>query len=248
MPVWPAKDKVQKRWVEDSGSLGFGYWISLSRRRSMSMRVDGGQVSVGAPLRTSLKQIREWVESKQAWVRKKIAEQSLQLAEVPKRRYCEGESWPYLGEERILRLALGPRANCFGDEAHVTLVMSRRSKKPQEEQAAELMSLWYRQQAQVYLEKQSALFSEQLGVRVTQVKLRLTRSKWGHCTPQGVLQFNWLIMQAPKSVVDYLVAHEVSHLVHLNHSAAFWRVVESICPDYQAAERWLKNNGHKLVF
>jgi len=234
--------------VADTDGLGFDYWVALSRRRSMTITVDAACVKVAAPLRTSKKTIREWVGHKQVWVRKKLAEQSTRLAEVPKRSYCEGEQWPYMGRELILHLAVGPRAVCYGDEQNITLVLARRSRKPREVQAAELMSRWYRQQAQCYLEQQSRLYAQALGVSITEVKLRLTKTKWGHCTPQGVLQYNWLVMQAPQAVVDYLVAHEVSHRVHLNHSAAFWHTVEKICPDYKTHRIWLRAHGHRLVF
>ena len=77
--------------------------------------------------------------------------------------------------------------------------------------------------------------------------MRFTRSKWGHCTSEGVLQYNWHIVLAPEPVVDYLVAHEVCHLRHLNHSAHFWALVASVCPDYQAQRDWLKANGRCLT-
>ncbi len=214
----------------------------------MTITVDQACVTVAAPLRTSKRVIREWVAHKQVWVRKKLLEQSTRLAEVPKRSYCEGELWPYLGKQLTLHLAVGPRAVCYGDDQSITLVLARRSKKPREAQAAELMSRWYRERAQSVLEQKTECYAKALDVTVTEVKLRLTKSKWGHCTPEGVLQYNWLVMQAPEQVVDYLVAHEVSHRVHLNHSAAFWHTVEQICPDYSVQRHWLRTHGHKLVF
>lgn len=214
----------------------------------MTITVNAACVKVAAPLRTSKVSIHRWVSSKQSWVRKKIAEQEERLAEVPARRYGEGELWPYLGGAMTLRLANGARAAYLDNGHEITLTLSSRSRKPREVQVAELMSLWYRGRAQIYLEQKSLHFAEVLGVGITAVKLRLTKSKWGHCTPQGELQYNWLIMQAPIEIVDYLVAHEVSHRVHLNHSPAFWRTVAKICPDYQAHRCWLRSNGHTLVF
>jgi len=234
--------------IEDTEGLGFDYHIVLSRRRSMTLTVDEGGVKVSAPLRTSRKSIREWVNHKQSWIRKKRAQQALRLAEVPVRAYVEGELWPYLGRELCLRLADGPRADYYGDEQSITLILSRRSRKPRQVQAAELMSAWYRRQAQGYLERLSAEFAERLGVSIKGVKLRLTKSKWGHCTPEGVLQYNWLIMQAPLEVVNYLVAHEVCHRVHLNHSPAYWETVNRLYPGFEQPQNWLKQNGHTLLF
>ncbi len=76
--------------------------------------------------------------------------------------------------------------------------------------------------------------------------LRDTRSRWGSCTARGDLNFSWRLVMAPPEVLDYVAAHEVAHLVELNHSPAYWAVVERICPGYRAPRRWLKDNGSQL--
>ncbi len=89
-----------------------------------------------------------------------------------------------------------------------------------------------------------------LGVehKITEIKLRKTKSKWGHCTSTGVLQYNWMIMLAPYSIIDYMITHEVCHLLHMDHSQRFWNRVESICPDCDHYINWLKEHEHRLWF
>jgi predicted metal-dependent hydrolase len=91
-------------------------------------------------------------------------------------------------------------------------------------------------------------YARELGLehKLGKVTYRKTRTKWGHCDESGDIQFNWLLMLAPKPVLDYLIAHETSHLRYLNHSARFWRTVESLCPRYKEHRDWLTNNGHRL--
>lgn len=86
-----------------------------------------------------------------------------------------------------------------------------------------------------------------LGVRIKRITLRDTTSRWGSCSSTGALNFSWRLIMAPPHVLDYLAAHEVAHLVEMNHSAAFWDVVARLLPNYEHAEAWLKTNGVRLM-
>lgn len=91
-------------------------------------------------------------------------------------------------------------------------------------------------------------YKNQIGVKPNKitVKLRL-KSRWGSCSSKGNLNFNSSLIQAPDSVIDYVIIHELAHLIELNHSPKFWNIVEKFCPDYQEAEKWLKDNQHLLA-
>ena len=104
--------------------------------------------------------------------------------------------------------------------------------------------------ASQYLLPRARGLARHLGVehKITEIKLRKTKSKWGHCTSTGVLQYNWLIMLAPYSIIDYMITHEVCHLLHMDHSSRFWKQVEAICPDCDHYIGWLKEHEHRLWF
>jgi predicted metal-dependent hydrolase len=89
-------------------------------------------------------------------------------------------------------------------------------------------------------------YAAAIGQAPTRITVRDTRSRWGSCTAQGALNFSWRLILAPPVVLDYLVAHEMAHLREMNHSARFWSLVGSICPNVDEAERWLKRNGASL--
>ena len=85
-----------------------------------------------------------------------------------------------------------------------------------------------------------------LGHGFTKVSLRDTRSRWGSCTSDGGLMFSWRLIMAPPAVLDYVAAHEVAHLAQMNHSQAFWVVVDRLCPGYSAHRAWLREQGQSL--
>ena len=96
------------------------------------------------------------------------------------------------------------------------------------------------------LAKASDHFAAQIGRQVTQISLRDTRSRWGSCTHEGALMYNWRLIMAPPPVLEYVAAHEVAHMVEMNHSDAFWSVVAQLFPHWQPQRRWLKQFGGQL--
>lgn len=89
-------------------------------------------------------------------------------------------------------------------------------------------------------------YASHIGKRINRVTVRDTRSRWGSCSSTGNLSFSWRLVFAPREVMEYVVAHEVAHLRHMNHSHAFWALVEYLCPDYEIAKEWLRLHGKHL--
>jgi predicted metal-dependent hydrolase len=111
---------------------------------------------------------------------------------------------------------------------------------------ARRVSDFLRREARRELEIASLKFAVALGVAIRRVVVRDQSSRWGSCSTSGVLSFSWRLILAPGEVLDYLAAHEVAHLVEMNHSARFWRVVQQICPGHERAKAWLDANGSDL--
>ena len=102
-------------------------------------------------------------------------------------------------------------------------------------------------QARADLAAAVARHTATLGVKARRMTLRDTTTRWGSCSSSGALNFSWRLVMAPAHVLDYLAAHEVAHLVHMNHSEAFWSLTERLVPDYRRAETWLKAHGTGLM-
>lgn len=158
----------------------------------------------------------------------------------------DGEVWPLMDQHFKLAIRAGNQASVALVNSVLTVTLSSRSRKSEQDQAQGALINWYKQQALRILSDKTRNLCLQLGVSCNAIKLKRTRTKWGHCTPAGVIQYNWLIVQAPEFVVDYLVVHECCHLIHLNHSQAYWQLVEHFLPNYRVAKQWLKDHGHRL--
>ncbi|MCT4783357.1 MULTISPECIES: M48 family metallopeptidase [Exiguobacterium] len=103
-----------------------------------------------------------------------------------------------------------------------------------------------RAEALRYVTARSALYERRLGVRAKKIRIGHQKTRWGSCSSTGTISINVRLMLAPTKVLDYVIAHEWAHLVHFDHSKAFWSTVASIYPDFKSATSWLKANGHTL--
>jgi predicted metal-dependent hydrolase len=103
-----------------------------------------------------------------------------------------------------------------------------------------------RREAKRDLQAASRRYADELGLAFQRVTVRDQSSRWGSCSTTGVLSFSWRLILAPMEVLDYLAAHEVAHLIEMNHSPKFWRLVQRICPDHERAKAWLDAHGADL--
>jgi predicted metal-dependent hydrolase len=153
-------------------------------------------------------------------------------------RWQDGETIDYLGELLVLRVVQGlfaTPAHRRGKELWVFVVND--SKTTHIEQA---VSRWYRQEAEQYFILRAAHYAPRLNVVPRAVKLSEAKTQWGSCTAQGSVRLHVQLIKLPPRLIDYVVVHELAHLRELNHSAAFWQLVESACPDYTSLRNELK--------
>jgi predicted metal-dependent hydrolase len=218
-----------------------------ARRRTVSIQVREGQVRVLAPKALAQRELQAILAAKHAWIDAKLAQQRQRIAARPQYRYQAGEQLPYLGTLLALEVAQGTQAGCEHDGSVLRVSLSPRSRQSASRQVAQAVTQWYRRQALQVLEAKTQALCRAAGLTCRGVKVRATRTKWGHCTLDGHIQYNWQIVLAPEPVVDYLVAHEVSHLRHHNHSRAFWQHVHTLCPHYAQHRSWLRAQGHRLI-
>lgn len=239
--------------VTQSAALPFDYQIiRSSKRRSISIEVKAGSVSVRAPMTAAERDLHSFVREKSIWIARKIVEQKQRQPMTPARCYENGCEFPYLGRSLVLSLeyAASAKVTLLSDDdgqEQLCVYLSRRSRLAPDEQARRLVANWYQEQALTLLTQRTRMLTANMGLRCTAITIKATRSKWGHCTSRGAIQYNWQIILAPSEIVDYLVAHEVCHLRHPNHSPAFWQLVASVCPSYYSDRAWLKTQGISLM-
>ena len=112
---------------------------------------------------------------------------------------------------------------------------------------SKILELGLRDLVQKILYQRCFVASQSMGKKFQRLAVKETKSRWGSCSSKGNLNFSWRLVFAPSHVVDYLCAHEVCHLVEMNHSARFWDLVEVLEPNYKEAQKWLKKNGKSLM-
>jgi predicted metal-dependent hydrolase len=217
-----------------------------SKRKTLSLIIEtDGTLTARAPLRMKEADIRRFIEEKKNWIKRKQA-QALEDAVQP-RQFVDGEKFLYLGKEVTLRIV--PAEGSRWEDGKPALVMGRVFKltKAVQPQAKSVFEAWYKKQARKVLTERVGYFAQKHGFKVGKIRISSARTRWGSYSSKGTLSFTWRLVMAPQEIVDYVVVHELCHLREMNHSKAFWALVEDILPDYKERRKWLKNHGKFLV-
>ena len=222
--------------------------IRRPRRKTASITVSAdNRVTVVVPNHVTDERVRAIIESKAKWIRKRI-EHNLESKEAIKpKEFVTGEEFRYLGTVYRLCVEEGrPGVVTLTDGTFHVCAPSELTCDSRSEYVKSQMVDWYKKRAFEDLRNRVRHYEAQLNVRAALIRVKSLKSRWGSCSSRGNLSFNWQIVMAPLSVVDYVVAHELCHLVHLNHSSAFWSLLESILPGYRQSRQWLRKNGNML--
>jgi len=212
-----------------------------TRRRTVELIVtEDARLVVRAPLRTPRGFIDDLIDRKREWIFRKMSEAGSRAAPPP-RQFRNGETLLYLGRHYKIQVT---------DSAGI-YVQLRDEKFQIPKQvlpyAARFMKTWYKKEALKLIRERCRYFSNIFGYAPKSVSISNAEKRWGSCGPGGTLNFSWKLIMAPPEVVDYLVVHEMAHVLHPNHSKLFWATVETILPDYRSNRKWLKQNGHLLA-
>jgi predicted metal-dependent hydrolase len=215
--------------------------VRRSRRRtSVQITVDrGGELLLFAPEGCATRVLEQFVREQRFWIYTKLAEKSILGSPVPKKQFVSGEGLPYLGRSYRLLLV----------DALDTPVKLERGRFKLLRSAAEEgeahMIRWYSQRGQTWLENRVARFLRRVGVEPVAVTVQNLGYRWGSCGKGGRLFFHWRTVLLPPSVIDYVVVHELVHLLETRHTQAFWSRVERVMPDYEQRKRWLAEQGRE---
>lgn len=229
------------------------YTIVRSKRRrfssSISVSPEKG-VIVSVPSWVPLSAIEDMVREKAEWIERTVRRLG-GIKTVKKKRYVDGESHLYFGEEYPLAVApatgIATARLQFIYNQFKALVPAHHSPSEQRSDLKEAMIRWYLDNGKRIITKKVNHFTKLLGVNYNRIVLKRVSSIWGSCSRKNNLNFNRKLIMAPHRVVDYVVIHEVCHLIHHNHGKGFWNLVKSLDPDYKDRIRWLKQNQHLLT-
>lgn len=204
-----------------------------ARARRYSLRISGvdGQVNLTVPHRAPFDEAVAFAHKQEMWIRRHLAKHVAPVV-------------PTLGGQIMLE---GVERDILQGRGRRVVVTETGIEVPGrvETMPARLMG-FFKTMARDRLSEASAKYAARLERPFGRITIRDTRSRWGSCTQNGDLMYSWRLILAPPDVLDYVAAHEVAHLVEMNHSRAYWDVVDGICPEYRASRVWLQKNGQAL--
>ena len=209
-----------------------------ARRRTIGIRVHRGKVQVSAPVKAPLTEIQAFVTQKAGWISRHLQRQVDLQTQVLQPQYREGETVFYKGQPLTLSLSSECPTHLSNDQLILHNVKSNRTERALE------VANWFVARAAEDLPARVELWAKRMRLSPQGIKIRHYRSRWGSCNRRGELQFNWLIMMAPEAVIDYVVVHELAHLVYFNHSIRFWSLVGQTIANYAELRAWLKSQTH----
>lgn len=215
------------------------------RRRSIALQIRQGQLAVLAPDHVNKLQIDQFVALKQRWIQRHLHQQK--IPESPP-DYLAALQLPLLDEQLQLRIVPDHCNAVSRDGMQLWVQVSTRVQaQNQRAKIIWLLQNWYQQQAQSWFAQRVDYWRQQMDVSVSAVEIKHWKQKWGTCSASGVVSFNWRLMLAPAWVADYVVVHELAHRRQMNHSPAFWQLVNEFYPQMKAAKAWFSQHQQLLV-
>jgi predicted metal-dependent hydrolase len=216
--------------------------VRTKRRKTASIKVIDGVAQAIVPDQLSDARVEALIQKRTAWIRSKLREQSETVTPKPK-EYVSGESFTYLGRNYRLKVLRGDdEVKLKGGYLEVRL-----PKKSKVGDIRIALVGWYEKHALDRLDEKTNRYARIMGVSPNSISVRGYKSRWGSCSANGEISYNWRIIIAPHYIVDYMVVHELCHLKHPNHSPAFWNSVKREIPNHKNCRQWLKAHGAKLA-
>lgn len=217
------------------------YEVIHANRKTIGITVERDRkVVVRVPRQASEQEVAAAVESNRIWIWQKLRDPHKYPDPAPHKEYVTGETFLYLGQHYGLSLTRG-------EGGAVRLVGKQFEMAGSDRRNGDaLFRSWYLAQAKEKLHPRIAAFATEMGVGYSRIWVRDLKYRWGSCTPGGTLSFNWRIIQAPMIVADYLIVHELAHVLEPNHSQDFWNIVAVHVPSWMKARNWLKLYGGRL--
>ncbi len=215
------------------------YTLLRRKRRSIGFRVDHNGLTVSAPPREPYNYLEQLILERANWIVAKL--KATEAQRQPQPTWQNGERLLLLGDDLELNLYRSNRRaepiRCAGkiwvgvpDTRDVQAVQTR-------------VAQWYREQAAQHFQTRIACYAPRLGVATPHLKLSNAKTTWGMCLSSGVIRLAWRLIKAPQPQIDYVVAHEIAHLKHMNHSREFWQTVAQLYPDYVRQRQALERDG-----
>jgi len=236
----PSSFNLKHKIIYDNNVLEFQIIRTQRRRKTNEILIEYGNVSVRTSTSTSMKEIESLVSKKAKWILQKIKEQDNPDAVIKVPNYQNNSTLPYLGKNYRLRI-IGYDSNLlsFSNNEFIIYTNRRNVKRIYEQ--------WLFGMAYPIITPLIVKYSKLLNVSPKKILLKKLKSRWGSATYRNIINLNIHLLKAPLNVIEYVVLHELGHLIERNHSKRFWKIVSDNMNDYKSKIRWLKVNGSCII-
>ena len=220
--------------------------VRTDRRKTMSISLEDGAIRVLAPKKITEKHIQDVLNKKSKWIRKKLKDQAA-IPRLQSKQFVDGEIFLYLGKHYKFKRHRDVQSSVKLKSGQLISTIDSAVSKEEDVHRLQVTN-WYRERATDILTQKTTLHGDALNLTPSTINIKNYKARWGSCSINGEISYNWKIMMAPSRIIDYVVIHELSHLVHHDHSGKFWRQVGKSFPEYRECRTWLRNFGQTLIF
>ena len=222
-----------------------------NRRKTVGIHIDPEKgVIVHSPQFLRVDEISEIVRKRAQWIieKRKFVRNQSQLNSV--KEFVSGETFPYLGRKyrlKVKKSASGKEECCSLINGRLLVQIERElDGKGVKEIVRKALIKWYLEHAHEKIPQRVKLYARQMGAWPERVEIKSYKRQWGSCSHNGVIRFNWKIITAPVTILDYVIVHELCHLIYPNHSAQFWEKLQTIIPNYKNRRNKLKEHSLQI--
>lgn len=213
--------------------------VQYTNRKTFSLVIDRDKsIFVKAPIGASNEKISNFVNKKKKWIYQKINNKQ-KYKNIPEKEFVSGSSILYVGRNYNLDI---DDYKHKGIKFNGKFLLSRKAKN----NANLLFKEWFIDKCKEKIVPLVEFHANNLGVNYNQVHIKDLKYRWGSCTSKNNLSFNWRLIKAPLSVINYVIIHELTHLIEANHTKKFWNIIKTQMPKYENSRNWLKDNGQIL--
>lgn len=233
----------------------FQYKIIRKKRKTIGIKITPeGEVIITSPFNVSEETILNIIKSKEKWIKTKL-QLFIQNSSYKNRNFKTGEKISYMGRELEVRIINENQIELLMNSKlnnNIVKILNEKvivcvnNKYNREDIIREYIIKFYKTEAERVLKERTLYYSKILSVSPKIITIKDQKTLWGSCSSRGNINYNYRLIMAPMNIIDYVVVHELSHLIHMNHSKEYWRTVEEVLPDYKERKQWLKAYGYML--
>ena len=221
-----------------------------NRARHIRFTMNRSGLKIVKPYRASMSDLKKVIKEKEDWIYKHYKNILKNTVDIKEKEWITGEEIFYLGRKYPIKVIEWDKKSTtarFEDEIFYTYIEKGISQEDRTFRIEFVFEKLLRIMAREYITKRVEYYKNITGFRYNEIRIKSQKTLWGSCSRLDNLNFNWKLIMTPEYILDYIVVHELCHLLHMNHSKEYWDTVAHYMPDYKNAKRWLKEHGNKVV-